>query len=73
MWDSIKNFFVAVWNFIAEAFISLWEGIVNLYEGTIEFVYGIFPGQLGDLVLALIGVVVLVFIVKAIGFNGHKK
>ncbi len=62
MWDSIKDFFA-----------NIWYGIVNIWEAYQEFIYGIFPGQMGDLISFVILAIVIILIVKSLSFGAFKK
>jgi len=48
-------------------FTNIWEGLVNIYNIYSNFVHSIFPGQLGNLVVGVIDILVVGAIVIYIG------
>ncbi len=49
-----------------DSFSNIWDSLVKIYTSYSDFVHSIIPGQLGDLVVFILNLIVVCIIVKII-------
>ncbi len=47
-------------------FSNIWDTLVNIYTSYSDFVHSILPGQLGDLVVFVLNLIVVCIIIKIV-------